>query len=282
MTTPNISFEFYPARDGSPADTPVVAATKLAVFKPSFMAVTCHTAGAHSARTLLTAKAIQTATRTPTAAHLTCIGASRAAVTETANQLWHAGIKQVVALRGDVPKDGVPSDGDFSCARELTANLRTLHAFKIYTAGYPETHPDARGDWWHEIDYLRQKVDAGADSILTQACFDTNALLRYRDRVVRAGIKAAVIPGIMPIISFPRATALCSEWGVTMPATIAKIFEPTTGNTEAQRSASRDVALEQCDSLLAEGYDHLHFYTHNRPGLVEDVCRWLRADSLTA
>ena len=277
-----ISFEFFPPKTPAAEDGLRRTLDALAPLEPRFASVTCGAGGgggqnAHG-RTAAVAARIARETRLAVAAHLTCAGASREEIDAAARAYWKAGIRHIVALRGD-PPSGIgeryrPHPGGYAYALDLVAGLRRLHDFEISVSAYPEGHPDAPGAAF-EIDYLKRKLDAGAARAITQFFFETDCYLRFRDRCSKAGIDCEIVAGIMPIGNFTQATRFARLCGARVPAWLAAQFEGLDDDPGTRRMVAATVAVEQCRRLEAEGVESFHFYTLNRPELTRAVCHML-------
>ena len=277
-----VSFEFFPPK--TPAGEGGLRRTldALAPLGPRFVSVTCGAGGgggqsAHG-RTAAVAARIARETRLPVAAHLTCAGASRDEIDNAARAYLQAGVRHIVALRGD-PPSGIgeryrPHPGGYAYALDLVAGLRRLHEFEISVSAYPEGHPDAP-DAAFEIDYLKRKLDAGAARAITQFFFETECYLRFRDRCRKAGIDCEITPGILPIGNFTQAAKFAKLCGAHMPGWLSAQFEGLDDDPETRRMIAATVAVEQCRRLEAEGVQSFHFYTLNRPELTRAVCHML-------
>ncbi len=277
-----VSFEFFPPKTPAGEAGLTRALDTLAPLGPRFMSVTCGAGGGAGesarGRTAGTAVRIARDTGLAVAAHLTCAGAAREEIDTAARAYWQAGIRHIVALRGDPPA-GIgaryrPHSGGYAYALDLVAGLRRLHDFEISVSAYPEGHPDAPGPAF-EIDYLKRKLDAGAARAITQFFFDTECYLRFRDRCRSAGIDCEIAAGILPIGNFAQAARFARLCGAHMPAWLAAQFEGLEEDAETRRMVAAAVAVEQCRRLEAEGVGSFHFYTLNRPELTRAVCHML-------
>ena len=280
--TPAVSFEFFPPKTPAGEAGLRRALDDLAPLGPRFVSVTCGAGGGGGtgARRRTAAVAARTARETglAVAAHLTCAGAAREEIDDTARACWQAGIRHIVALRGD-PPSGIggryrPHPGGYAYALDLVSGLRRLHEFEISVSAYPEGHPDAPGPAF-EIDYLKRKLDAGAARAITQFFFETDCYLRFRDRCRKAGIDCEIVAGIMPVGNFTQATRFARLCGARVPAWLAAQFEGLDDDPETRRMVAATVAVEQCRRLEAEGVQSFHFYTLNRPELTRAVCHML-------
>ncbi len=280
--TSAVSFEFFPPKTAAGEGGLRRALDGLAPLGPRFVSVTCGAGGGGGAsargRTAAVAARIARETGLAVAAHLTCAGAARAEIDDAARAYWQAGIRHIVALRGD-PPSGIggryrPHPGGYAWALDLVAGLRRLHEFEISVSAYPEGHPDAP-DPAFEIDYLKRKLDAGAARAITQFFFETDCYLRFRDRCRKAGIDCEIVAGIMPIGNFGQAVRFARLCGARVPGWLAAQFEGLDDDPETRRMVAATVAVEQCRRLEAEGAPGFHFYTLNRPELTRAVCHML-------
>jgi len=211
------------------------------------------------------------------AAHLTCVGASRAEVDEVARRYYDAGIRHIVALRGDVP-DGdagyTPHPDGYAYAADLVAGLKRIADFEISVAAYPEIHPDALSSQ-ADLDNLKRKVDAGADRAITQYFFDVDTYRRFLDRARAAGITVPIVPGILPVTNFAQVVRFSAQCGTAVPAWMAHLFEGLDEDPETRKLVAATVAAEQCRLLQSAGVSDFHFYTLNRADLVFAICHIL-------
>lgn len=278
---PSVSFEFFPPKTEKMEQSLWQAVTRLAPLKPAFVSVTYGAGGSTRERTHATVRRIQNETGIPAAAHLTCVGASRDEIDAVARDYWEAGIRHIVALRGDPPESagGVagryePHPQGYAYAVDLVAGLKRVADFEISVAAYPETHPEAPSAE-ADLDNLKRKVDAGATRAITQFFFDNSAFLRFRDRCAAAGINAPIVPGILPITNFARAVEFAERCGAAVPAEVADAFDGLDRDPETRQLIAAHVAVEQCRALLAEGVGEFHFYTLNRADLTVAICHLL-------
>ncbi len=269
---PAISFEFFPPKTEALETQLWAAIRRLEPLSPAFVSVTYGAGGSTRERTHNTVvKLVQETSLTP-AAHLTCVGASRGEVDEVARRYWDAGVKHIVALRGDPPPGQIyqPHPQGYAYAADLVAGLRKIADFEISVAAYPETHPQAASPE-ADLDNLKRKLDAGATRAITQLFFDNTLYLRFLDRALAAGIKAPIVPGIMPITNFAQA----GKFGAHIPAWLADMFEGLDDDLETRRMVAAATAAEQVRLLQANGIDEFHFYTLNRPDLTYAIARIL-------
>ncbi len=258
------------------------AVDRLAPLRPAFVSVTYGAGGSTRERTHSVVTRIQARTGIPAAAHLTCVCATREEIDVVADSYWQAGIRHIVAVRGDPPGGAggkyEPHPGGYAYASDLIAGLRRRHDFEISTGAYPETHPQARSPA-ADVENLKRKVDAGATRAITQFFFDTGAFRRFRDRATAAGVTVPIVPGILPVTNFVRTREFAAACGASIPAWLVQRFEGLTDTQQARDEAAGETALELCRELLADDVDELHFYTLNKAELVEKVCGELGASA---
>jgi methylenetetrahydrofolate reductase (NADPH) len=277
MSTITVSFEFFPPGDAAMEQTLWNSVLRLAPLSPRFVSVTYGADGSTRDRTHSVVSRVQRETQLTGAPHLTCIGASRDEVLEVARGYWQQGIRHIVALRGDPPTGAsqyTPHPQGFSYAADLVAGLRKIADFDISVAAYPETHPEA-GDAQQDLDNLKRKLDAGANRAITQFFFDNDDYLRFRDRCTRAGIKASIVPGILPITRFPQVTRFAARCGARIPNWLAERFVGLEDDADTRRLIAANVAIEQVTRLRKHGVSEFHFYTLNRAELTYAICHAL-------
>ena len=278
MTTlrpaPRISFEFFPPQSLDASFKLFEAVQALAPMGPEFVSVTY---GAGGTTRRLTHEAVGTLHRNyglNVAAHLSCVGTSRAETLEIAEGYHQAGVRQIVALRGDAPNGAArfqPHADGFASSVDLVAALAATGKFEIAVGAYPEPHPDA-ADPTADVRWLKRKVDAGATKAITQFFFDADAFFRFRDDCVAAGIHVPIIPGILPIQSWAGTKRFAACCGARVPAKLDEAFATAARDgREALLALAQCTAL--CDRLMSGGVEDLHFYTLNRPHLVREVVR---------
>ena len=250
---------------------------RLAPLGPRFVSVTYGAGGATRDRTHATVTRIERDTGLRAAAHLTCVGASRAEVDAVARRYWDAGIRHVVALRGDPPKDTGryrPHPDGYAFAADLVDGLKRVADFEISVAAYPEVHPEARNAA-ADMDNLKRKLDAGATRAITQYFFEVETYLRYLDRVRAAGIDVPVVPGILPVTNFAQVKRFSAMCGAMVPVWMADLFEGLDEDPETRKLVAASIAAEQCRALQAAGVNEFHFYTLNRANLTYAIARIL-------
>lgn len=273
MSRPAVSFEIFP-----PATVPASfklwdSLSRLQYFAPEFISVTYGAQGSTQDITRDTAMAVMEQTDLPVAAHLTAARASKADVLARAAGFAKAGVKDIVALRGDAETPGAafePHPDGFANSIDLIEALADQGDFNIRVGAYPESHPDAASAK-QNIDWLKAKIDAGACAAITQFFFEADTFLRFRDACADAGITAPIIPGILPITNWKRARKFALNCGATVPAWLDQSFETATRD-DREELLSLAVTTELCSDLLEEGVDHLHIYTLNSAHLTEQIC----------
>lgn len=273
---PAISFEFFPPKTEALETQLWHCVERLATLRPTFVSVTYGAGGSTQERTHSTVLRIVKETALTPAAHLTCVGAAKEDVNEVAARYWEAGVRHIVALRGDMPGGGPyqPHPGGYAFAADLVQGLKKVADFEISVAAYPETHPQATSPE-ADLDNLKRKLDAGATRAITQVFFDNAIFLRFLDRALAAGIKAPIVPGILPVTNFTQARKFCEACGTSVPGWMAGMFEGLDEDVETRRMVSAAMAAEQVRLLQANGIDEFHFYTLNRPDLTYAIARIL-------
>lgn len=274
---PAVSFEFFPPKTPELEQSLWQAIQQLAPLSPRFVSVTYGAGGSTRERTHALLGRIRAETALEPAAHLTCVGASREEIDAIAKQYWDAGVRHIVALRGDAPKDQggyVPHPEGYGYADDLTTGLRRVADFEISVAAYPETHPEARSPQ-DDIDHLKRKVDAGATRAITQYFFDVVHFERFMERVAKAGINIEITPGILPVGNYTQMVRFSAMCGTGVPPRIHALFAGLDNEPQLHRQRAIDLALAQCEALQQIGVNSLHFYTLNRADLVLPVCQML-------
>jgi methylenetetrahydrofolate reductase (NADPH) len=275
-TAPAVSFEFFPPKtDIAEAKLWDVIGT-LAPLKPRFVSVTYGAGGSTRERTHATVTRIKRETDLVPAAHLTCINASKDEIEQIAREYWDAGVRDIVALRGDAPAgvaQHVAEDG-YAYADTLVSGLKKIADFNIAVAAYPEGHPEARSKD-DDIDHLKRKIDAGATRAITQFFFDVDVYLRFVEKCRARGITAEIIPGILPVTNVSQLKKFAGMCGTDVPQWLATLFEGLDENPELRHSIAAMVAAEQCRMLMLAGVDNFHFYTLNRAELTQAICHIL-------
>lgn len=273
----NVSFEFFPPKDEKMEQSLWACTQRLAALRPRFVSVTYGAGGSTRARTHATVKRILDETDLTAAAHLTCVGASRDEVDAVVREYHHAGIRHIVALRGDSPA----ADGKFRAhphgyanAAELVAGIQRVGNFDVSVGAYPEVHPDASSPQ-ADLDNLKRKIDAGASRAITQFFFDADVYLRFVDRARAAGINVPIVPGILPVTNFARLKDFAASCGASVPDWLAMLFTGLDEAPDIRQLVSATVTAEQCMRLWEQGVRDFHFYTLNRPQLTSAICHIL-------
>ncbi|MCB1505964.1 MAG: methylenetetrahydrofolate reductase [NAD(P)H] [Hyphomicrobiaceae bacterium] len=279
-----VSFEFFPPKNEKMEAALWTAIERLGPLAPEFVSVTYGAGGSTRERTHATVARLVKETALRPAAHLTCVDATKEEVDAVARGYWDAGVRHIVALRGD-PAAGVgqryePHPGGYANAAELVAGLKRIGNFEISVGGYPEKHPESP-TVQADIDNLKAKVDAGADRIITQFGFDNAHYLRFLERARGAGIWVPITPGIVPIHNFRQVAGFAIRTGASVPAWLARRFEGLENDPATQQLVAAAVATEQVMELVEQGVKKFHFYTLNRADLVYAICHLLGLRPLT-
>lgn len=282
ITTPlprnvRVSFELFPPKTEKMEQNLWTCLERLATLNPAYVSVTYGAGGTTRERTHATVNRIRHETSLEPAAHLTCVGATRAEIDEIARQYWKAGIRHIVALRGDPPEGAEryePHPGGYAYACDLVAGLKQVADFDISVAAYPEIHPES-ANGHVDIDYLKRKIDAGANRAITQFFFDTDVYFRFLDRVRAADINVPIIPGILPVTNFKQVIGFAKMCGASVPRWMADLFEGLDDDPGTRKLVAASVAAEQCRALHSGGVDQFHFYTLNRADLTYAICHML-------
>jgi methylenetetrahydrofolate reductase (NADPH) len=273
----DVSFEFFPPKSAKMEEQLWEAVTQLQPLAPKFVSVTYGAGGSTRERTHATVARIIAEAGLPAAAHLTCVAASKAEIREVAEQYWEAGVRHIVALRGDAGEPGAPftpHPEGFASAAELVTGLKEIADFEVSVAAYPETHPDAVSPQ-DDIDNLKRKLDAGATRAISQFFFSPETFFRFRDACASAGIDAPILPGILPVTNVAQARKFASACGAHIPAWMDGLFEGLDERPGARQLIAATIAAELCRRLYAGGVRDFHFYTLNRPELAYAICHLL-------
>ncbi|UYN96009.1 MAG: methylenetetrahydrofolate reductase [NAD(P)H] [Enhydrobacter sp.] len=273
-----VSFEFSPPKTETAERTLWETVTRLTPLRPTFFSVTYGAGGSTRQRTHETVARLKRETGIDAAAHLTCVGATCGEIDDVARAYWDAGIRHIVALRGDPPPEMGgryrAHPGGYENAAALVAGLKRIGEFQISVAGYPEKHPDS-ADAKADLDNLKRKVDAGADRCITQFFFEADDFLRFRDAAAAAGIDVPIVPGVMPVSNFKGILRMAGLCGSKVPAWLASLFDGLDDDVETRRMIAATVAGDLCRRLRDEGVDRFHFYTLNRADLTFAICHLL-------
>ena len=271
-----VSFEFFPPKTEKMEAQLWDTFHTLEPLSPRFVSVTYGAGGSTRERTHATVARIARESRVPAAAHLTCVEASRAEIEDVARAYWDAGVRHIVALRGDVP-GGAPyhahPDG-YANAAELVAGLARIAPFELSVAAYPEVHPDSDCPQ-ADLDNLKRKLDAGATRAITQFFFSPDAFLRFRDAAAAAGIAAPIIPGILPVTNVSQTKRMADMCGTAIPAWMVSLFDGLDDHPAARQLVAATIAAELSRRLYAGGVRDFHFYTLNRAELSYAICHLL-------
>jgi methylenetetrahydrofolate reductase (NADPH) len=273
----DVSFEFFPPKNEKMEQTLWEAVQTLAPLAPRFVSVTYGAGGSTRERTHNTVVRIARDTALTPAAHLTCVEASRGEVDDIARAYWDAGIRHIVALRGDPPEPGrpfAPHPDGYRNAAELVEGLKRVAPFEISVAAYPELHPDSATKA-ADLDNLKRKIDAGADRAISQFFFTPDCFLRFRDEAAAAGIDAELVPGILPVSNVAQTRKFAASCGATIPPWMDRLFEGLDNLPAARQLVAATVAAELCGQLYAGGVRHFHFYTLNRAELAYAISHLL-------
>lgn len=272
-----VSFELFPARTEVAENQLREAVDKLALCAPSFVSVTYGACGTTRSGTLAAVKRLVAETPLRIAGHLTCAGASKAEAAAVAEEYWSAGVRHIVALRGDGGPPGTrftPHPQGYRNAAELVEGLLAIAPFEVSVAAYPETHPDAASGQ-ADLDNLKRKLDAGATRALSQFFFDAETFLRFRDRAAACGIQAPIVPGILPVTNFAQTRKFAEACGAVVPTWMTRLFVGLDAHPQLRNLVAAAVAAELCRRLHSEGVRDFHFYTLNRAELTQAICHLL-------
>ena len=272
-----VSFEFFPPKTDKMEEKLWHAIEKLEALNPEMVSVTYGAGGSTRERTHATVQRILKETTMTPAAHLTCVGASKAEIDGIAADYYESGVRHIVALRGDMPTIGkayAPHLDGYKNAADLVGGLKAIGDFDISVAAYPEAHPDSPS-LQADIDNLKRKIDAGANRAITQYFFDVDVYFRFMDRVLDAGITVPIVPGIMPVTNFRQAKIFSERCGMTVPSWMSQMFDGLDDEPEIRKQVAASIASEQCLRLYQEGVKEFHFYTLNRSNLTKTICHML-------
>jgi methylenetetrahydrofolate reductase (NADPH) len=273
-----VSFEFFPPKSAEMEKTLWASIARLAPLKPRFVSVTYGAGGSTRERTHGTIARMLRETALVPAAHLTCVGATKAETDEVVQDYWNEGVRHIVALRGD-PVTGAgtkyePHPGGYEGSPELIAGIKQVGNFEVSVSAYPEKHPDSPSAE-AELELLKRKVDAGATRAITQFFFGNDLYFRYLDRVRAAGIDIPIVPGIIPVLNFAQVRKFAEMCGAHVPNALAERFAGLENDPETRKLVAATVAAEQVDDLRQRGVNEFHFYTLNRSELVFAICHLL-------
>jgi len=279
--TPSVSFEFFPPKNESMTEKLWECVRRLEPMSPHFVSVTYGAGGSTRTRTHETVSRIARETSLTPAAHLTCVGAPREEVLQTAEDYYEAGVRHIVALRGDAPqdKDFEQPEGRYTSVVDLVSDLRAHRpdlgkVFEVSVACYPEPHPDSRG-WEADLAHLKRKQDAGADRAITQFFFDPDVYFEFVDKARAAGITMPIVPGIMLQSNFKGLKNFAKMCGASLPDWLHKLYEGLDDDATTRDLITANVAAELCHKLADGGVNQFHFYTLNKADLALSTCHLL-------
>lgn len=274
----SVSFEFFPPKTPEMEETLWASVRRLEPLGPSFVSVTYGAGGSTRDRTHRTVKRMVEETRLKPAAHLTCVAATRAEIDQVIQDYWDAGVRHIVALRGD-PPEGIgaayrPHPDGYANAADLAAAIRRIGEFEISVGCYPEKHPES-ASFDADIDLLKRKIDNGATRAITQFFYDLQNFYRFMDRVRAAGVNIPIVPGVMLQPNFKGLSSMARKCGAVMPSWLTALFDGCDDDPETRRLLTVSVAAEMCAALQQQGFDRFHFYTLNRADMAVAICRVL-------
>jgi methylenetetrahydrofolate reductase (NADPH) len=274
---PLVSFEFSPPKTPEMEDQLWRAIRRLEPLNPSFVSVTYGAGGSTRDRTHTTVKRIVEETHLVPAAHLTCVGSSRAEIDGIVRGYWDAGVRHVVALRGDMPEANArycPHPSGYQSTPELIAGIKAVAPFEISVSCSPEVHPESTS-LESDIDLLARKIDAGASRAIGNFCFRTDAIVRLRDRVAARGLNIPVVPGLMPTTNFKGVLRMAARNGASVPQRLRRLYDGLDEDVQSRKAIAAAVLVQQVDELRAHGFERFHFYTLNQADLTFAACRLL-------
>jgi methylenetetrahydrofolate reductase (NADPH) len=276
---PAVSFEFFPPKSEEGFKSLYKTIDELHPLDPSYVSVTYGAGGSTRAKTVELVEKIQTNLKLRAMAHLTCVGHTADEIGSILDDLWNAGIRNVLALRGD-PQAGqssfVATEGGFAYANELVRYVKSRHDFCIGVAGYPEGHPQCLNKT-RDLEHLKSKVDAGGCFVITQLFFDNAGFYAFRDNARRMGVTVPIIAGIMPILNVSQIKRFVSMCGAKIPQPLLTKLESLEKDPESVYAAGVDYATKQCRDLIKNGVDGIHFYTLNKSKATVEICKALKA-----
>jgi methylenetetrahydrofolate reductase (NADPH) len=276
-TALKVSFEFFPPKNPEMEEQLWRAIRRLEPLAPAFVSVTYGAGGSTRDRTHATVKRIVEETSMVPAAHLTCVAASRDEIDTVVRGYWDAGIRHIVALRGDTTEPGArygAHPAGYQSTAELVVGIKRIAPFEVSVSAYPECHPDS-DSLDRDLDILAQKVDAGATRAIGQFCFDEEAMARLRDRAAARGIDIPIVPGLMPTTNFKGVLRMSGRCGAKVPDWLMRLYDGLDDDPDSRKAIAAAVLAGQVEDLRALGFDQFHFYTLNQADLTYAACRLL-------
>lgn len=276
VAPPRVSFEIFPPKTPAAEAQLWDTLSKLEPLGPAFVSCTYGAGGSTQATTRGAVERLLTTPMKP-AAHLTCIGSTKEDIEAIVTDYWDLGLRHIVSLRGDPPKDGGGSgvlESGYQNATELTAALCKIRPFELSVAAYPEKHPES-ASLQHDIEVLKQKQDAGATRALTQFFYDLDSFYRYVELAQKAGVTIPIIPGVMPVASFKGLERMAASCQVSIPQKMRDLYAGLDDDAETRHHVSVYLAAEMSQALISQGFDELHIYTLNRADMTYALCRIL-------
>ena len=271
----NVSFEFFPPKNDEAVMSLWSNIKRLEPLNPCFISVTYGARGSTRDNTHSLVKEIKERTSLIPAAHLTCIGSSQEEIESIADDYWHAGIKDIVALRGDKPlQKNTGQSEDFQFATDLIYLLKKKFDFNIAVSAYPEKHPDSKS-MEQEYDVLKKKVDLGASKAITQFFFDSKSYIKFLDGALKRGINIPIIPGILPVTNCKKTIEFARKMNCKIPKWLLDMFEGLDSDPETRKLVAATIVHDQCRYLMESGISDFHFYTLNRADLSYAICHIL-------
>ena len=277
MSDVTISFEFFPPRTLAAEGQFWSTLAKLERHEPDFASVTYGAGGSSHVETLEVLERVTRKTSIPMVGHLTCVGQSREETNRVIHAYKDAGVKGIVALRGDMPEPDMtyePHPDGYRDTPELVAAIKEIGDFDVSVSAYPEPHPDSP-DTAHDLELLKRKVDAGADRALTQFCFENGRIVSLRDEAAAAGIDVPIVPGVLPVTNLKGTARMARRCGASIPQWLADRYEGVEDDPQVSRMLAAVIASEQVKFLHDEGFDQFHLYTLNRPEIATTICQLL-------
>ena len=273
MDNINVSFEFFPPKNKESIDSLWSNIRRLEPLQPKFISVTYGAGGSTRENTHNLVKEIKKKTNLIPAAHLTCIDTSVQEIEKIADDYWNNGIKHIVALRGDVPKNK-KGKNELSFATDLIKVLKSKFDFEITVSAYPEKHPDSKSIE-QEYDVLKKKIDLGANKAITQFFFDVNSYFEYLNGAIKRGISIPIIPGILPVTNCKKTMEFAKKMNCKVPKSLSDMFQGLDSDIETRKLVATTIVYDQCMKLISSGIKDFHFYTLNRADLSFAICHIL-------